>query len=116
MQIVGVLEELAAQGRRIAAYGAAAKGTILLNCLGPTCCHVEYAADRNALKHGKWIPGVDIPIVPLTEIMRQRPDYLLLLPWNLRREVMLQERDYLQSGGSFIVPLPRPEVVSGNDL
>lgn len=115
-QIARLLEELATQGRHIAAYGAAAKGTILLNCLGQAARHVEYVADRNILKHGKWIPGVNIPIVPTDEIKCKQPDYLLLLPWNLRREILLQEQDYLRSGGKFIVPLPTPEIISGDAL
>lgn len=115
-QIGGLLENLASQDQRIAVYGAAAKGTILLNCLGQTARHVAYAVDRNSLKHGKWIPGVDIPIFSTDEINHQKPDYLLLLPWNLRSEILLQEQDYLRSGGKFIIPLPRPEIISGKDL
>jgi hypothetical protein len=114
-QIEGLLEDLASQNQRIAVYGAAAKGTILLNCLGQAARHIAYAVDRNPLKHGKWIPGVNIPIFSTDEINRQKPDYLLLLPWNLRSEILLQEREYLRSGGKFIVPLPRTQIISGED-
>ncbi len=115
-QITALLEQLVTQNQRIVAYGAAAKGTILLNCLGKVSHHIALAVDRNSLKHGKWIPGVDIPILPLDEISRKPPDYLLLLPWNLRDEVLLQEQDYLRSGGKFIIPLPVPEIISAEDL
>ncbi len=115
-QLAGLLEDLAAQGRHIAAYAAAAKGTVLLNCLGGAARHVEYAVDRNTLKQGKWIPGVNIPIISTAEIKTRQPDYLLLLAWNLRREILLQESAWLRSGGKFIVPLPAPHILSGDDL
>lgn len=115
-QIAALLEQLATQNQRIIAYGAAAKGTILLNCLGRASHHIAFAVDRNSLKHGKWIPGVDIPILSPDEISRQSSDYILLLPWNLRDEILLQEQDYLRSGGKFIVPLPVPEIISVEDL
>ncbi|NND44907.1 MAG: methyltransferase domain-containing protein, partial [Xanthomonadales bacterium] len=116
LELSGLLEDLAARGRSIAAYGAAAKGTILLNCLGPAARHVQFAADRNPLKHGKWIPGVNIPIVGVEEIARRAPETLLLLPWNLRQEVLQQQRGYLEQGGQVIVPLPRLEAIGVADL
>lgn len=109
--IADLLESLAAQGNRIAAYGAAAKGTILLNCLGEAARHVDYVVDQNVFKQGKWVPGVQIPILPPATITSDRPDYLLLLPWNLQREILLQQQAYRDSGGKFIIPLPSPTIV-----
>jgi len=106
-----LLENLAAQGHHIAAYGAAAKGTMLLNCLGKAARHVAYAVDRNSFKQGKWIPGVQIPILPPDTIISDRPDYLLLLPWNLQHEILAQQQSYRDHGGKFIIPLPAPRRV-----
>lgn len=109
--ISALLENLAAQGHHIAAYGAAAKGTILLNCLGDAARHIAYVADRNVFKQGKWIPGVQIPILPPDTIISDRPDYLLLLPWNLQHEILAQQQAYRDRGGKFIIPLPAPRIV-----
>lgn len=103
---------LKAQGKRIAAYGAAAKGTILLNYLGLNRRVIEYAVDRNPHKHGKYMPGVRVPIVDLGMLKTDRPDFLVILPWNLRNEVIRQQHDFLRSGGHFIVPIPDLAVVS----
>jgi SAM-dependent methyltransferase len=105
-----LLDTLAAEGRRIAAYGAAAKGTILLNAIGPAARHVQFAVDRNVHKQGKYIPGCRIPILSPDAITTLRPDFLLLTPWNLREEVMAQQSDFRQRGGRFIIPIPRPVV------
>ena len=83
-------------------------------CLGAAARHISFVVDSNPLKHGKRVPGVGIPIHPVEEIRRRRPDSLLLLPWNLREEILRNERDFLRSGGEFIVPLPAPEIVSGD--
>ena len=109
--ISSALQELVSAGSSIAAYGAAAKGTILLNCLGPAARQIQFVADRNPLKQGKWMPGVGIPIVPVEEIAQHTPDCLLLLPWNLKDEVLAQQRDYLRAGGRIVVPLPRLEIL-----
>ncbi|WP_420394693.1 methyltransferase domain-containing protein [Acuticoccus sp.] len=107
--LIGALK---ADGCRIAAYGAAAKGTIMLNYLGLNARVVEYAVDRNPHKHGRFIPGVNVPIRDPEVLLSDRPDYAIILPWNFRDEIVAQQAAYLKAGGSFIVPIPDLEVIS----
>ncbi|MCC6783088.1 MAG: class I SAM-dependent methyltransferase [Planctomycetes bacterium] len=102
---------LRAQGKRIAAYGAAAKGAILVNYVGLGPDVLEFCVDRNVHKQGRWLPGVDVPILAPEELLARRPDYTLLLPWNLEREIVAQQQAYLAAGGRFIVPVPEPRIV-----
>ena len=113
-ELLALLRRLRGEGKRVAAYGAAAKGTILLNYLGLDRRTIEYAVDKNPHKQGKLIPGAGIPIASPDRLRTDRPDYLLLLPWNLRQEVLAQQQEFLASGGRFIIPLPRPYVVGPN--
>jgi hypothetical protein len=96
---------------RIAAYGAAAKGTILLNHFGLGPDDLLWVADRNPRKHGLFVPGVKLPIVPVERIAEDRPTHLLLLPWNHRAEILRDQADFLARGGRFIVPIPEPVIV-----
>ena len=93
-------------GGTIVAYGAAGKGSILLNYCAIRTDFVDYAVDRNPHKHGLFIPGVRIPIFEPERIRQTRPDYLLILPWNLKTEIMNQMADIRAWGGRFIVPIP----------
>lgn len=104
--------ELRAEGKRIAAYGAAAKGTIMLNFLDLNSRSVEYAVDKNVHKQGKYMPGVRVPIADPERLKSDRPDYVMILPWNFRDEIVRQQQDFLKSGGKFIVPIPNLEVLS----
>lgn len=106
-----VIDGIRAEGGRIAAYGAAAKGTILLNRLGLTREAIAYAVDRNPLKQGRYIPGTGIPIVAPERMRAEPPDYLLVLPWNFRDEIMRQEAEWHARGGRFIIPIPDFEIV-----
>ena len=108
-----LLAALRARGARIAAYGAAAKGTILLNRFGLGRDHLLWVADRNPRKHGLFVPGVKLPIVPVERIAQDRPTHLLLLPWNHRAEILRDQAAFLADGGRFIVPIPEPVVVGG---
>jgi SAM-dependent methyltransferase len=110
-ELGGMLAELRREGRRIAAYGAPAKGTILLNYVGLGKDTVAFAVDRNVHKHGKFIPGVEIPIYPPERVLEGDVDYLLILPWNLRDEIMAQQQQFKARGGRFIIPLPTPRIV-----
>lgn len=103
---------LRAEGRRIAGYGAAAKGTTLLNYYGIGPDTLDFIADRNAMKHGLLSPGMHIPVAPTDRILEAQPDYLVILAWNFADEIMAQQEEYRQRGGRFIVPIPQPEVVS----
>lgn len=104
--------ELKASGARIAAYGAAAKGTIMLNYLGLGASVIDYAVDKNPVKQGRFIPGARVPIVGPDRLEQDTPDCLIILPWNLRDEILRQQEAYLEQGGRIIVPIPDLEIVA----
>ena len=106
-----LLVRLAADGARIAAYGAAAKGSTLVNYAGIGPGLVEFVVDRNEHKHGLFMPGTHIPIRHTDALVEEQPDYVLLLAWNYRDEVLRQQDEYRRRGGKFIVPVPTPEIV-----
>jgi hypothetical protein len=106
-----LLHELKAEGRKVAAYGAAAKGTTLLNCFGIGTDVLEYVADRSPYKQGRFVPGVHVPIVPVERLVQDRPDYVLLLAWNFADEIIRQQAEYRKRGGKFILFVPELRVV-----
>lgn len=110
-ELKGLLDQLHAEGRSIAAYGAAAKGTVLLNSIGVGRDVVDFVVDLNEHKQGRYLPGTGIPIVPPEHLTEAVPDYLLLLAWNFKDEILAQQTAYTEAGGRFIVPIPRPEIV-----
>jgi len=110
-RLAGLLGELRSAGKTIAAYGAAAKGAILLNYAGIGPEIIDFVVDRNPHKQGWLMPGVDIPILDPAELRVRSPDYLLILPWNLEAEILAQQEGYRRAGGRFIVPIPEPRVV-----
>ena len=93
-------------GKSIAGYGAPGKGNTLLNYCGIRSDFVEYTVDRNPYKQGRFLPGTHIPIHPPDRIWETRPDYLLILPWNLKDEIMEQMAGIRSWGGQFVVPIP----------
>jgi SAM-dependent methyltransferase len=111
-----MLERLGGTGNRIAAYGAAAKGTILLNSSGIGSETIEFVADKSPHKQGKLMPGLGIPIRPPGSILQEMPDYVLLLVWNLQPEVLREQRDYMKAGGRFIVPIPAPTEIGWDEV
>jgi SAM-dependent methyltransferase len=106
-----LLRRLRAEGKRVAGYGAAAKGTILLNFFRIGAEDLLWIADKNPHKHGLYVPGMKVPVVGPERIEADRPDYLLILPWNHREEIMRQQADFARRGGHFIIPIPQPRVV-----
>lgn len=110
-EMLGLLAALRAQGKRIAAYGAAAKGSILLNYLGLDASTIEFCVDRNPHKHGRYMPGCRAKIHPTQRLLERKPDYTLILPWNFKDEIIRQQADYLAAGGRFIVPIPHPTII-----
>ncbi len=109
----GLLEFLSDARRqrlRIAAYGAAAKGTVLLNYCGVGREFVEFVVDRSPHKQGRFLPGTLIPIRDPSVVFEERPDLLLILPWNLREEIMQQMSGIRSWGGRFVVPVPEVQV------
>jgi SAM-dependent methyltransferase len=105
------VDALRAQGQTLAAYGAAAKGAVLLNYCGLNNNQIDFVSDRNPHKQGRLMPGVRVPIVPATELAARRPDVALLLAWNFAEEIIAQQAAYRESGGRFLVPLPEMRMV-----
>jgi SAM-dependent methyltransferase len=99
------------QGRRVAAYGAAAKGAVMLNFAMLDHSVIDFVVDRNPHKQGRLMPGVRVPILPVEALLERMPDDTLILPWNIKDEIMSQQREYRSRGGRFIVPIPSPAVV-----
>jgi len=99
------------EGKRIAGYGAPGKGNTLLNFCGIREDLLEYTVDRNPYKHGRLLPGTRIPIRPVEELERTRPDYILILPWNLKQEIMSQLSYVREWGAQLLVPIPTVEVL-----
>ncbi len=106
-----LLGGLRAEGKRIAGYGAAAKGAIMLNYIGSGPDVVEYVVDRNVHKQGKYMPGVHQPIAAPSRLLEDMPDAVVILPWNFKDEILAQQQEYRDRGGKFIVPIPAPSVV-----
>jgi len=95
------------QGRTVAGYGAPGKGNTLLNHCGVRRDLLPYTVDRSPHKHGKFLPGSHIPIYPPAHLDEQRPDYIVILPWNLRDEIAQQLRPARERGTRLVVPIPR---------
>ncbi|MEQ1711645.1 MAG: methyltransferase C-terminal domain-containing protein, partial [Hyphomicrobium sp.] len=99
------------EGKRIVAYGAPGKGNTLLNYCGIGPDFIDFAVDRNPYKHGRFTPGTRIPILPVEALDAARPDLVLILPWNLKDEIVAQMRHIGAWGGRFIVPIPEAAIV-----
>jgi len=97
-------------GKRVVGYGAPAKGNTLLNYCGVRTDLIDYTVDRSPHKQGHFLPGVHVPIYSPEKVRETRPDYLLILPWNLREEVMEQMAFIREWGGKFVVPIPEVKV------
>jgi SAM-dependent methyltransferase len=110
-QLRALLSGFKAEGRRIAAYGAAAKGSTLLNTFGIGTETLDFVADRSTYKQGRFVPGVRIPIVPPDRLSESMPDYTLLLTWNFAEEILEQQSEYRRKGGKFILPVPEVKVL-----
>ncbi|HIG80246.1 MAG TPA: class I SAM-dependent methyltransferase [Verrucomicrobiales bacterium] len=102
---------LKAEGKTLAAYGAAAKGSTLLNFCGITAADLVFVADRSPHKQGKLMPGAHVPIVPAEELAQRAPDVTLLLAWNFADEILAQQKAYRDAGGKFLIPIPEVHLV-----
>jgi SAM-dependent methyltransferase len=109
--LLNLLGELKRQGKRIAAYGAAAKGSTLINYIGLGSELLDFVVDRNTHKQGLYMPGKRLPILSPAKLLEEMPDYVLLLSWNFAEEVFEQQKEYRSRGGRFIIPVPEPRVV-----
>ncbi|MEN8704731.1 MAG: class I SAM-dependent methyltransferase [Nocardioides marinisabuli] len=98
------------RGRTVAAYGAPGKGNTLLNHCGVRADLLSFAVDRNPHKHGRFLPGTHIPVLPVEALAEARPDYVVIMPWNLRKEITAQLGYVGGWGGQLVVALPHLEV------
>ncbi|MFO0972166.1 MAG: class I SAM-dependent methyltransferase [Phycisphaerae bacterium] len=110
-ELRATLAALKRAGHTLAAYGAAAKGATLLNFCGLGRETLDFVVDRSAAKHGRFMPGSHLPILPTDELLHRRPAYALLLAWNWADEILVQQRTYRAAGGRFIIPLPTLRIV-----
>jgi len=106
-----LLAGLKSDGKSIAAYGASAKGTVLLNYCDIGRETLDFIVDRSPHKQGKWAPGSRLPIYDTGKLNEAKPDYVLLLSWNFQDEILSQQWQYLKLGGHFIVPLPKAKIL-----
>jgi len=105
------LTDLKSEGLKVAAYGAPAKGSTLLEYLEIGTDLIDFIADRSSLKQGRFTPGSHIPIVEPERLLTDRPDYVLLLAWNFVDEILEQQAEYREGGGRFIIPVPDVKIV-----
>lgn len=110
------LESLKEQGKTVAAYGASAKGSTLLNFLGEQSRSIKFVVDRSPLKQNSYMPGIGVPIQPTEALTEKQPDFALLLSWNFEAEIVQQQRTYLERGGCFLVPVPDVREVRISDV
>ena len=106
-----LLTRLKSAGHSLAAYGASAKGSTLLNCFGIGDDLLDFVVDRSTVKQGLYTPGTHLAIRSPEALLSERPDYVLLLTWNFADEILAQQAEYRRGGGRFIIPVPEPRVV-----
>lgn len=113
--LVRMLQGLKHRGKKVFAYGASTKGAITLQSCGITSNLVECCADRNPIKWGSQINGTGIPIVSEEEARAKQPDYFLVLPWHFIKEFQEREKEFLDRGGNFIIPMPRVTIIGRDE-
>ena len=110
-ELVKIITSLRAKGRSLAAYGAPARGTVLLNYLGIDRRTFLYATEELSTKVGLFTPGVHLPVIDVREARKNPPDYFLLLSWNYRDKILKKERNFLKGGGHFVVPIGSRRII-----
>jgi SAM-dependent methyltransferase len=110
-QLLAALNELKTSGKKLAAYGASAKGATLLNFCGIGRNLLDFVVDRSTVKQGKFTPGTHLPILPPDALLARKPDCVLLLTWNFADEILAQQAAYRKMGGKFILPVPEVRIV-----
>jgi SAM-dependent methyltransferase len=109
--ILALLCRLKEEGRSIAAFGAPAKGNTLLNYVGARTDFIDFTVDRNPAKQGLFLPGTAIPVLPAEALDERKPDYIVILPWNLAEEIMAEQAQVRSRGARFILLMPTPRIV-----
>jgi SAM-dependent methyltransferase len=115
-QLLDFLIDCKEKGARICGYGAPGKGNTLLNYCGIGPDFLDFTVDRNPYKHGRYTPGMHVPILPVEAIDEYKPDYLLILPWNLKKEIVAQMRHVADWGCKFVVPIPNVQIIDPREL
>jgi hypothetical protein len=110
-ELLALLWRLKGERKSIAAYGASAKGSTLMNAFGIDGRLIDFVVDRSSLKQGGFTPGNHLPILPPAALLERRPDYVLLLTWNFADEILTQQLEFRRMGGKFILPVPEVKVV-----
>jgi methylation protein EvaC len=111
VNLVRLLKELKAQGKKVAGYGATSKSTTILNYCGIGPDLIEYICDTTPIKQGKFTPGMHIPVVPYETFKNNPPDYAVLFAWNHAEEIMAKEKSFVAAGGKWIVHVPEVKVL-----
>jgi SAM-dependent methyltransferase len=115
-KLLKFLIEAKEAGKKVVGYGAPGKGNTLLNYCGIGTDFLDFTVDRNPHKHGRFTPGTHIPILPVEAIDQAKPDYILILPWNLKTEIVAQMRHVGDWGAKFVVPIPEATVIDPRDV
>lgn len=116
LELLDLLIELKRKGKRIVGVSAPAKGNTLLNYCGIDSDMLDYLTERSKLKIGKFTPGTHIKIFNDDMLLKDKPDYALILAWNFASEIISNNKEYLNQGGKFIIPIPKPIIVDNNNL